>query len=63
MTGIEIFNFCAVVACGILFFPFIIWMCDEKKDKEGRVNVPGLIMLGMMLLVPVVNFISLLTSL
>lgn len=63
MTGIEIFNFCAVVACGILFFPSVIWMCDEKKNKEGRANVPALIMWGVMLLVPVVNFINLVTSL
>jgi hypothetical protein len=42
MNGIDIFNLCAVVACGVLFFPSAIWAYDEKKNKEGRVKLTTL---------------------
>lgn len=63
MNAIDIFNLCAVVACGVLFFPSAIWAYDEKKNKEGRVNIPALIMWGVILLVPIVDFIDLIISL
>ena len=63
MNGIDIFNLCAVIVCGIFFFPSAIWAYDEKKNKEGRVNIPALIMWGVILLVPIVDFIDLIISL